>query len=225
MSDALSRPDASAAVDGTGWRLLYGSYCGSVAVDGLRQAMHVATVALDTCGAAADEHLHVDVRPDLVALRLQTRGTIDVTALDAALAVRISEAVAAAGLELTPHGPARAEQIIEFAIDALDIARIRPFWKAVMGYVDEPRGGATGGLIDPAGQGPSIWFQQMDAPRPQRNRIHFDLDVAHDEAPHRLAAALAAGGTLVSAARARAFWVLADAEGNEICICTWQDRD
>jgi 4a-hydroxytetrahydrobiopterin dehydratase len=24
---------------------------------------------------------------------------------------------------------------------------------------------------------------------------------------------------------ARSFWVLADAEGNEACICTWLDRD
>jgi 4a-hydroxytetrahydrobiopterin dehydratase len=29
---------------------------------------------------------------------------------------------------------------------------------------------------------------------------------------------------MVSDAHARAFWVLADAEGNEACICTWQDR-
>ena len=65
----------------------------------------------------------------------------------------------------------------------------------------------------------------MDEPRPQRNRIHFDLDVAHDEAPGRIRAALDAGGVLVSDAEARAFWILADAEGNEICICTWQDRD
>jgi 4a-hydroxytetrahydrobiopterin dehydratase len=65
----------------------------------------------------------------------------------------------------------------------------------------------------------------MDAPRPQRNRIHFDIVVAHDEADRRREAALAAGGTLVSDDAARAFWVLADAEGNEICICTWQDRD
>jgi 4a-hydroxytetrahydrobiopterin dehydratase len=222
---SLSRPDASAAIADTGWRLLYGGYLASVAVDGLRQAMDIAIVALDACGAAADEHLTVDVRPDVVAFRLQTRGTVDVTALDAVLAARISDAVRATGLDLTPHGPDRPEQILELAIDALDIPSIRPFWKAVMGYVDEPRAGPTAGLIDPAGQGPSIWFQQMDAPRPQRNRIHFDLDLAHDEADERIAAALAAGGTLVSDARARAFWVLADAEGNEICICTWQDRD
>jgi 4a-hydroxytetrahydrobiopterin dehydratase len=222
---ALTRPDASAAIDGTGWRLLYGSYLAGVAVEGMRQAMQVASVALDACGAAADDHLHVDVRPDVVALRLHTRGTINVTTLDATLAARIEEAVRAAGFELSAAGPPRPQQIVEFAIDALDIARVRPFWKAVMGYVDEPRADATGGLIDPAGQGPSIWFQQMDAPRPQRNRIHFDLDVAHDEVAQRLSAALAAGGTLVSDASARAFWVLADAEGNEICLCTWQDRD
>jgi 4a-hydroxytetrahydrobiopterin dehydratase len=35
---------------------------------------------------------------------------------------------------------------------------------------------------------------------------------------------VAAGGRVVSADRAPAFWVLADAEGNEACICTWQDR-
>ena len=30
---------------------------------------------------------------------------------------------------------------------------------------------------------------------------------------------------LVSDAEAPAFWILADAEGNEACICTWQGRD
>jgi 4a-hydroxytetrahydrobiopterin dehydratase len=226
VTDApLSRPEASAAVAGTGWRLLYGSYLSSVAVDGLRHAIELAGLALDACGAAADDHLRADVRHDLVAFTLQTRGTTGVTALDAVLAARINDAMRAGGFELTAAGPARPEQIVEFAIDALDIPKIRPFWKAVMGYVDEPDPGPAGGLRDPAGRGPSIWFQQMDAPRPQRNRIHFDLDVAHDEADRRVAAALAAGGTLVSDAEARAFWVLADAEGNEICVCTWQDRD
>jgi 4a-hydroxytetrahydrobiopterin dehydratase len=65
----------------------------------------------------------------------------------------------------------------------------------------------------------------MDAPRPQRNRIHLDVDVPHDAAAERIAAALAAGGTLLSDSAAPAFYVLADAEGNEVCICTWQGRD
>ena len=64
----------------------------------------------------------------------------------------------------------------------------------------------------------------MDAPRPQRNRIHLDVTVPHDVADARVAAAIEAGGTLLSAESARAFWILADPEGNEACVCTWQDR-
>ena len=40
-----------------------------------------------------------------------------------------------------------------------------------------------------------------------------------------MTAAIAAGGHLVSDSRAPAFWVLADVEGNEACVCTWQARD
>ena len=69
-----------------------------------------------------------------------------------------------------------------------------------------------------------MWFQQMDEARTERNRFHLDVSVPHDLAEQRLEAALAAGGTLLTDEYARAFWVLADAEGNEVCICTWQDR-
>ena len=81
-----------------------------------------------------------------------------------------------------------------------------------------------GDALDPLRSGPALWFQQMDEPRPQRNRIHLDISVPHDVAEQRVAAALAAGGTLVSDRRAKAFWILADAEDNEACTCTWQDR-
>jgi 4a-hydroxytetrahydrobiopterin dehydratase len=95
-----------------------------------------------------------------------------------------------------------------------------------MAYVDEPGGdGPSDSIADPAGQLPNIWFQQMDAPRPQRNRVHFDITVAHDEAGARVQAALAAGGRMANDSFAPSFWVLADAEGNEVCVCTWTDRD
>jgi 4a-hydroxytetrahydrobiopterin dehydratase len=61
--------------------------------------------------------------------------------------------------------------------------------------------------------------------RPQRNRVHFDITVAHDEAEARVSAAIAAGGQLIDDSFARSFWVLADAEGNEACVCTWTGRD
>ena len=48
--------------------------------------------------------------------------------------------------------------------------------------------------------------------------------VPHDVAEQRVADAIAAGGTLVTDEFARSWWILADADGNEACVCTWQDR-
>jgi 4a-hydroxytetrahydrobiopterin dehydratase len=135
---------------------------------------------------------------------------------DVSGAEAISALAAGAGLSSEPL----AAVTTELAIDALDIAAVRPFWRAVLGYVDD----GDDAVEDPARIGPAVWFQQMDAPRPQRNRLHVDVTVPHDVAEERIAAALDAGGTLVSDSAARAFWVLADPEGNEACICTWQDR-
>ena len=178
-----------------------------------------------TIGALADEadhHPEVELRyPGVVRVVLTTHTTGGVTGHDVALAEQISAVAAEAGMTSEP----RRGQVLEIAIDALDIPAIVPFWRAVLAYDDETPGLATTALVDPRGIGPGVWFQQMDEPRPQRNRIHLDIDVPHDEVDERLAAALAAGGTLVSDAAARAWWVLADAEGNEACLCTWEDRD
>lgn len=229
MTDTLTRPAASAAVEGSAWRYLLGAIGTAVAVASVAEAVQVAQAAVIACGPDADDHLRIDLRADRVELCLQTIALGTVTDADIALSRRITDAVSELGRRIsgvrTEHGR-RSLQTLEIAIDAMDIAAIRPFWKAVLGYVDEPEhGGPTAGLIDPAGQGPPVWFQQMAVPRPQRNRIHFDLTVPHDEAEARIRAALDAGGVLVSDARARAFWILADGEGNEVCVCTWQDRD
>jgi 4a-hydroxytetrahydrobiopterin dehydratase len=45
-----------------------------------------------------------------------------------------------------------------------------------------------------------------------------------DRAGARIAAVLAAGGTLASDAMAPSWWVLADPEGNEACVATWRSR-
>jgi 4a-hydroxytetrahydrobiopterin dehydratase len=176
--------------------------------------------------AAADDvdhHPDVDVRyPAVVHVALTTHASgAEPTELDVALATTISRLAAESGAT----SEATVSQGWEIAIDALDIDAVRPFWAAVTGYrAMQHRPDGPINLVDPLRIGPTIWFQQMDAARPQRNRIHVDITVAHDAAEARVAAALAAGGTLVSDAHARAFWVLADAEGNEACVCTWQDR-
>jgi 4a-hydroxytetrahydrobiopterin dehydratase len=223
MAETLSMRQASDAVTGLGWRYILGMLRTCVRVNSLAQAAQVATQAAAVTGA--DGHLSIHLRLDRVVLTLQTAASATVTPPDVELAHRISQAVSELGLETDSRGP-DSVQMLEIAIDAIDIPSVRPFWKAVMGYEDEPgSSGPEDPLADPAGQGPAIWFQQMDAPRPQRNRIHIDISVPHDEAEHRVQAALAAGGKLMSDAAAPAFWVLADAEGNEACITTWQGRE
>ena len=218
----LSRADASAAVTGLGWRYVLGEFRTQVLTGSLPLAADVAGRAAALAGA--EGHLRMDVRADRVVFSLQTAEVAWVTTRDVELARQISAMTEEFRLTTQPGDHSgRTVQVLEIGIDTLDIPKIRPFWKAVLGYVDESED--WNGLIDPLGQGPAVWFQQMDAPRPQRNRIHFDISVPHDEAPRRIEATLAAGGKLLSDAEAPAFWVLADAEGNEACITTWQGQD
>ena len=97
------------------------------------------------------------------------------------------------------------------------------FWAAVLGY-ERRAGSPDEDLVDPRLRGPSIWFQHMDAPRPQRNRFHIDLWVPPELAEARVAAALAAGGRMVRDA-SPTWWTLADAEGNEVDVTSAAGRD
>jgi 4a-hydroxytetrahydrobiopterin dehydratase len=222
----LSRTEASAAVTELGWRYILGELRTEVRTGSLPLAADVAGRAAAL--PAAEGHLRMDVRADRVLFSLQTATAGWVTGRDVELARRITALAGELRLSTVPglDSGERSVQVVEIAIDAMDIAAIRPFWKAVLGYADEAgHAGPEEALVDRFGQSPAIWFQQMDEPRPQRNRIHFDVSVPHDEASSRIQATIAAGGTLVSDAEAPAFWVLADPEGNEACITTWQGRD
>jgi len=213
--------DAAAGLDD--WRFLLGRIEAVFVAESFAEATafvsHVAAAA-----DAANHHPDVDLRyPGRVHVALTTHAVDGLTTADLDLAATISSLAASAGLVAEP-----AAARLEVAIDALDIDAVRPFWKAVLGYEEWPPrvpGGQVWVLVDPRRIGPAFWFQQMDASRPQRNRIHLDVTVPHDVAEDRVAAAVAAGGRIVSDDRARAFWVLADPEGNEACVCTWQDRD
>ena len=225
--EKLTRQAISDATSAAGWRYVLAVLCSVVRVDSISQAAALAAQLVHAIGPDADEHMRLDVRSGALIVGVQTLRDAEMTGRDIEIAMRISDVVSAAGLATVPDvGGVRSVQLIELGIDALDIPAIRPFWKAVMAYADEAdRNGPRDPIVDPLGHGPAIWFQQMDAPRPQRNRIHFDVSVSHDEAPRRVQAALDAGGTLVSDLRAPSFWVLADVEGNEACVTTWQGRD
>jgi 4a-hydroxytetrahydrobiopterin dehydratase len=179
-------------------------------------ARFVAAIA--AAADAARHHPDIVLRyPGLVRVALRTHASDAVTTHDVDLARTISSLAR----EATASVRAGRAQALEIAIDTMDADGIRPFWAAVLGYVEA---GATT-LVDPDRLGPRIWFQQMGAPRTERQRFHIDVTVAHDVAEARVAAALAAGGRLVTDRFARSWWVLADADGNEACVCTWQDRD
>jgi 4a-hydroxytetrahydrobiopterin dehydratase len=213
---AVTAPEA-AALDGLDdWRYLLGALHATFAAESYTAAAQLV-VAFTAAAERAVHHPDLDIRyPGRVHVVLTTHATGGLTTLDVELAREYSAIAATAGATAEPHGA----EALELALDTMDADAIRPFWAAVLDYRD-----VGGNLVDPRRSGPPMWFQQMDEPRTGRGRFHIDITVPHDIAEERTQAALAAGGRLVTDRYARSWWVLADADGNEACICTWQDRD
>lgn len=198
------------------WRVVFDGACAVFRTGSF--ATGVALVgAIGGLADAANHHPDVDLRYGSVTVRLMTHDVQGLSERDVALAQRIS----AAARELNVPADPAAIQTVQVAIDALVAPEVMPFWRAVLGY----RALGDEDLVDPLRSGPPLWFQQLDVPRPVRNRIHIDVSVPHDQAEARVAAAIAAGGRLVTDQHAPQWWVLADAEGNEACVATWMGRD
>ena len=221
MVSLLPHSAVQAAVDARHWRVVLATLGATFSTGSFSRGVELVTRIADAADAA-DHHPDVDLRYSAVHVSLTSHDAGGLTQRDVDLAAAITAIADRLGVAGEPARPQR----FELAVDALDIPAVLPFWRAVLGYRDEPQPApdALPALVDPDGIGPAVWFQQMDAPRPQRNRLHVDVTVPHDVAEERVAAAVAAGGHLVSEARAPAFWVLADLEGNEVCVCTWQGR-
>ena len=80
-------------------------------------------------------------------------------------------------------------------------------------------------IMDPGGRNTTLWFQEApEATGEVQQRFHLDIVVPREVAEERVEQAVAAGGVLVSDADAPAFWVLADAHGNKVCVCTADGR-
>jgi 4a-hydroxytetrahydrobiopterin dehydratase len=126
---ALTRGQVSEAVDPLGWRLILGVVTTHVLASSLDEAARAVTIAVSAAGTDGTGHLTAEVTPGRAVLRLHTAVRGAVTGTDLALARRITEALAAESLT-TVAGDAVPPQTIEIAIDALDIARVRPFWQA-----------------------------------------------------------------------------------------------
>jgi 4a-hydroxytetrahydrobiopterin dehydratase len=212
VSHEVTREQFKAADGVAEWRMMYD---GPTAFFRTRSMAEGAALA-STIGALdgmAGIDAAVDLRADGVTVRLSWYSGM--TEQHVWLAQRISAAAHEAGAE----PDASRLQVVQVTIDALSIPEVVAFWRAVLDYHEI----GDDDLIDPRGRGPMVWFQDMDTPRRQRNRVHVDISLPLAEADARVKAALAAGGTLVSDAHAPMWWTLADPEGNEVDIAAHPD--
>ncbi len=195
------------------WRVIRDAACAHFRTGSFAAGAELVD-AIARLADVATRHPDVDLRSEGVTVRLSSNNVGEFSERDVALAGQISSAARELGVSIDPTGL----QTVQIAIDALVIPEVLPFWRAVLGYQEVGDEDVQDALM----QGPPFWFQQMDAPRPQRNRIHIDLYVPHDQAEARVAAALAAGGHVVRD-EAPQWWTLADAEGNEVDVAPWPD--
>ncbi|CAM2913194.1 4a-hydroxytetrahydrobiopterin dehydratase [Skermania piniformis] len=200
----------------TDWRVLSGQlfarFVTGTFATGLRLVQAVAEVAEEL-----NHHPDIDLRYSRVQIRLLSHDVGGLTRRDVELAGRIS----ALARDLGTAADTAALTLVEYGIDTPDSAAIRPFWLAIHGLPGDTAGDE---VVDPVGAAPTIWFQPTEPHEPPRQRWHPDIWVAADEAAARIAAAVAAGGTVVDDSHAPRFVVLADPQGNRACICTATGR-
>ncbi|MGI8524226.1 MAG: VOC family protein [Nocardioides sp.] len=181
--------------------------------------------AISEAAEAANHHPDLTLTYPLVDLKLLTHDAVYdggetqrqlpwVTQKDLDLAATISGIARDLGIEADPS----AVTGLELALDSAEMAAVGAFWAALLTGSTESF--ADGDVVDPSDRLPLLWFQETDAHETPRQRFHLDVWVPHDVADERIAAAVAAGGTVVDDSEAPSFTVLADAEGNRACVCS-----
>ena len=180
-------------------------------------AAFVAAVA--ELAEAASHHPDLKMTHGVVDVSLCTHEDgLWVTQKDIDMAWRISEIARQQGL--TPEPTAVAQ--LELALDTADENGVAPFWSVLL--TGSPENKIYDSVFDPTGRVPGLWFQGTDEHETPRQRWHFDLWLPPEVADERIAAAVAAGGSVVDASEAPSFTVLADPDGNKVCVCTCLER-
>lgn len=210
----LTQAETEAELEGTAFVHLDGAlYATYKTKDFDSAAVLVAQVA--ELADAQNHHPDIRLSYGQVEFELSSHDAGGVTDRDIRLARAIqsvADTLEASPVDVLPNR-------YEIAIDCVDADAIRDFWRVGMGY-EENQSAEDIELVDPRGRGPKIWFQHMDPPRTDRNRIHLDVYVPTAAAEDRVQDIVAAGGFLLTDEFAPEWWVLADVEGNELCVCT-----
>jgi 4a-hydroxytetrahydrobiopterin dehydratase len=138
-----------------------------------------------------------------------------VTQQDLDLAVRISEVAETLGLDADPA----SLTTIEIVLDTAHVALVAPVWSALLtgGQEAQGRGTSEEDVRDPTWRVPILWFQPTEEHETPRQRFHLDVQVPHDVAEQRIAAAVAAGGVIVGTPDPTTT-IIADPDGNRACV-------
>ncbi|MEL4317492.1 VOC family protein [Leifsonia sp. YIM 134122] len=140
-----------------------------------------------------------------------------VTQQDVDLARRITEIAAEHKLDPDPT----SVSVIELGLDTGRSATIAPVWAALLTGNAEAQGHGSPSdeIRDATGRVPNLWFGDADETETSGQRFHLEVYVAVEVAQQRIAAAVAAGGTVVDDSDAPSLTVIADQDGNTGVIC------
>lgn len=208
--DILTRPQIDDALAGLpDWRYRLGGlvtvYKTPTAAAALELIAAVGRLAEDS-----NHHPDLDWRYNRVFIRFSSHDAgSEVTPRDVNAAAAVSGAAAAAGAQAEPG----LYRTVEIGIDTADAAEISEVWRVALGY----RKGRDGGLADPYGRGPGLWFQETGTPND--NRLHVDIHRSKAESAPALEKT-AATGALMDRDHAPGRVVVTDAQGNRLCLCT-----
>ena len=185
--------------------------------------------ALGEAGDALGHHPRVTMGDGYVDLKLLsddavyrdgegTEHVIEwVTQQDVDLARRITEIAADHEVDADPT----AVSVIELGLDTARSATIAPVWAALLTGNAEAQGHGSPSdeIRDATGRVPNLWFGDADEHESPRQRFHVEVYVAPEVAEQRIAAAVAAGGTVVDDNDAPSLTVIADQDGNTGVVC------
>ncbi|MEO7752380.1 MAG: VOC family protein [Terracoccus sp.] len=215
----------------TDWRKLAQGLHARYLVDNFSAAARFV-VAVGEAGDALAHHPSVSIGDRHVDLKLVSADAVYrdddateyvvewVTQQDVDLARQITRIAADHGAHADPS----AVSVVELGLDTAHSAVIAPVWAALLTGHAESRGHGSPSdeIRDATGRVPNLWFGDAAEDKAQHQRFHVEVYVAPEVADRRVAAAVAAGGTVVDDSDAPSLVVIADQDGNTGVVCVAQ---
>lgn len=218
-------PDAIAEANLTDWRKLAQGIHARYLVSDFNAGVQLIT-AIAAASTSAGHFPKVSMGDGYVDLKLisddaiyrdgDTEHIVEwVTQKDIDLARKIEEIAAGLSISADP----KAVSHIELGLDVSNSAAIAPMWAALLTGSAESQGHGSPSdeIRDASGRVPNLWFGDVEEGSTQR--FHVEVYVAAEAVAERIAAAVAAGGTVVDDTNSPGLTVIADQDGNRGVIC------